>query len=341
MPVELGSFIPSFLRQSQARQANPWSIGPVFMPDQLTLFDKWGDSAGPWGVRKVLGEGILDPVLSGQKKLDTAMQASPNYQSASQFFSKNQGVANWTQNLISKHAYLQEIFPDKASSSYTNAAKNAFGGTSTYANVTGAATGTAIPAMGYAQMLGLDSNRMALLHRKAGSFGQAAKMAFRPERMVKHTKTALMRGEPAGASMTKNFFQKVVVNQNIKNVLGPLSEGKLLVGGLMSAAWLMMGLAVLRSTKQAYNNAMDRNEGFLKATWDAGKTFVTKGIKMVAAWEMAGIGYALGTALFTLATGATGGLALLAVGVGVGALFSGMTHVALSKIMPEPDRRVG
>lgn len=339
MPVELGSFIPSFFQSGQA-QANPWSIGPVFMPETFTLSDKWGDSALPWAARKIVGEGLLDPLADGQKKLAPAVEARPGYRSTGQFLSQNKALANWGQNLIKQHAYLQEVFPDKASSSFSSAARNAFGGTSTYTNLANTAAGTAVSAIGYTQLLGLDSQRVAEIRKKAPSFTDAVKKTFNPKEMGSHARSALRQGEVAGASALKNFFRKVVINQNIKNVLGPLSEGRLLVGGLMSLSWLMMGASVFQATGQAYSNAMDRDEGFLKALWDGGKTMVTKGIKMLAAWEMAGLGYALGTALFTLATGVTGGLALLAIGIGVGALFSGMTHVALSKIIPEPERRV-
>ncbi|MBK8191235.1 MAG: hypothetical protein IPK79_12395 [Vampirovibrionales bacterium] len=129
-----------------------------------------------------------------------------------------------------------------------------------------------------------------------------------PLEMGRQARARLLAGVPEnlssaerGLRATGNFFKKVIFNQNIKNLVAPLKRGNAPLTGLFALAYLSMIALGVDAAKTEYRNNRQQGHGAfvsgVKALWQG----VKRSARWLASWEVANVGYAIGTLLFALA----------------------------------------
>ncbi len=317
----------------------------------------------PWIVRRLTGgaeqlltdkeylkSGVSEANRVGRNLgLTPEVMNSVNKNKGVQFLFNNDTLKNAAKPWVENHAYVKGLM-EKADRLREIDLKESRNSTSPIAQKT--LLGGSIPAlegasaMGYTALFGLDSKRLQHLHEKGLSRTEIAKTVFSPKNMLTNANKNLIAGE-TGGSATKAFFKKVVVNQNVQNVVEPLKDGRLLFGGLMGMAWLMMiGNAVSVGMKE-YNNLRAHGRGVVTSAWEGFKSFGQKMVRSFISWEIASIGFSVGVAALKILmphpTKAAGflfsaGTMLTGIASGVGLAVASDKFV-LSKLFPDPPEQ--
>ncbi len=188
----------------------------------------------------------------------------------------------------------------------------------------------------------------------ANSAGRSAFMSAWKDSVRYNFKDFLKPNQYTQSMTAGSFFKNTVVAGNIRAFVEPFQTKRwpMLIPPTLS--WGFLGWGVFKSTRDAYRNAKDKEDGSfgskLNTWWQTGKTLVTKLAKSLLLWEVANIGYTFGFALFTMATTATTAataavtglspllisMAPIAAGIiGAGVLAAG-ANVLLNKVIPDP-----
>ncbi|MEB3245687.1 MAG: hypothetical protein VKJ06_06860 [Vampirovibrionales bacterium] len=131
-----------------------------------------------------------------------------------------------------------------------------------------------------------------------------------------------------------------VLKQRVYGNIAPAAEalatGKNWAGGAMNVLGLgMLGYSIADGTRKGYLYAKSQEDGSARSRLRTAATtlnsFVGQGLKSIVSWEAGSIGFAL-----TKATLGLGGLPGVLAGVAGGGVFSALSYVGLSKVIPEP-----
>lgn len=173
-----------------------------------------------------------------------------------------------------------------------------------------------------------------------------------PLEMARQARARLLAGVPThlpapqrALHATGNFFKKVIINQNIKNLVAPLKRGNAPLSALFGVAYLSMIALGINAAKTEYENNRQQGHGRfvsgVKALWQG----VKRSARWLASWEIANVGYAVGTLLFALAfkrfSMATS--LLFKTGAAISGVLSGVAfgvageRFVLAPLMPEPE----
>jgi hypothetical protein len=136
----------------------------------------------------------------------------------------------------------------------------------------------------------------------------------------------------------KSYLREVVWEGNVKpfkDLAAGGSEFKLGSSVAGVAGIGLLGWGILSNTYQAYQNAKAQEDGTHESKWQTwratGAAFFGQAIKSLAAWEVAGLGFAVGKAIIPIGTFPIGGIL-------VGALLASVVYRLLSKALPDPPR---
>lgn len=132
----------------------------------------------------------------------------------------------------------------------------------------------------------------------------------------------------------KTYLKETVIHRNVNSIVQPLGEGQLFTSVLRFLGLGMLGLSIIKHTKQAYDYAKARENhtsyGRFKTYAYTAAHFVGQSIKTLAGWEIGTIGYILGSALVPI------GIASTVTGIVLGGLLGTLAYKLLSKVIPDP-----
>lgn len=189
-------------------------------------------------------------------------------------------------------------------------------------------------ALNYDELFGLSNTEKARIGeiRKQYGWKTALKETFHKNRW-QHAKDVLTEG--GKTSGLKNFWKKTLINNEARWLTEGFKKGEVLPALLRPISMGLFGFELVKTTKRAYEVSQKQGQSESQSTWEAAKTFVTKGAKLFATWHLGNVVYkglslGLGTAMGMPAILA--GVVSILGAVGVGWL----ANNAVNTILPDP-----
>jgi hypothetical protein len=173
---------------------------------------------------------------------------------------------------------------------------------------------------------------------KKGQYAEAVRNNF--SRFL--TPSAATQGKGLWTHISTNpggFLKNTVINDNFRRMADTLTTGKNIGSGIASGLGLaFLGYDVVSTTADAYHDGKSKEDGSytskLKTMGQTATTFVTKGAKSLACWEISTIGYAVGASLMPV-----GRVLPIVGGIVTGALAAVAANKVLSTVIKDPPRR--
>ena len=193
-------------------------------------------------------------------------------------------------------------------------------------------TGDVARSLTYSHIFHLGTKQVPLQELNKESFSSTVKSNVG---QLTDSLKAENRGEFFKDVTAKDYLKKTVVNENIKPIKELVTNHpnqEIGTGLFRTAAVSLMGLDVLKHTREAYKQAKAKENGSILSQWSTAaettKAFCKYSFRDGTSWEAAGVGAAIGKAIIPIALG---GISLG--GIAVGALAGVATEQVLDKVL--------